>query len=120
MITETEKVISSLSSEEAQVRLAQFGKNEIIRKEKINPWQVLLKQFTSPLILILLAAAALSFALGYLPGQASHNLDAILILIIVLLSGFFGFFQDYRAEKTIEALQEMTTPHARVIRDDTE
>lgn len=108
---------TGLSTNEAQERLKRYGSNEIKQKNKLRPALILLQQFTSPLILILIVAAMLSLSLSYLPGQADHITDAILILIIVLLSGFFGFFQDYRAEKTIEALEKMTTPKARLIRD---
>lgn len=110
-------VNKGLSHADAQHRLRQYGKNEISRRKKANPWLILFHQFTSPLILILIVAAVLSLVMGYLPGQEPHFADSILIMAIVLLSGLFGFFQDYRAEKTIEALQEMTTPQAHVIRD---
>lgn len=106
-----------LSTAEAQLRLKQYGRNEISGKAEVKPFLLLLHQFTSPLILILIAAAILSLVIGYLPGQASHLADAFLILLIVTLSGLFGFLQDYRAEKTIEALQEMTSPKAHVVRD---
>lgn len=111
------KAMAGLSQAEAHHRLRQYGKNEISRRQKANPWLILLHQFTSPLILILIVAAILSLLMGYLPGQEPHVADSILIMAIVLLSGLFGFFQDYRAEKTIEALQEMTTPLAHVMRD---
>lgn len=106
-----------LTSEEARSRLQQYGHNELVRTAKVHPLRILLSQFSSPLILVLIAAALVSLAVGFLPGQDSNIMDAVLILIIVLLSGLFGFFQDYEAEKTIEALQEMAAPHAKVIRD---
>ncbi|MDH3650337.1 MAG: cation-translocating P-type ATPase [Saprospiraceae bacterium] len=114
----TEKqAMSGLTGVEVAHRMSQFGRNEIIRKNKIHPWTILINQFSSPLILILIAAAVLSITLGYLPNQEPKAVDAVLIMSIVVLSGLFGFFQDYRAEKTIEALREMATPLTRVIRD---
>lgn len=117
---QSKNVTQGLSQADAQHRLRQYGKNEISRKQKANPWLILFHQFSSPLILILIVAAVLSLVMGYLPGQEPHFADAILIMAIVLLSGLFGFFQDYRAEKTIEALQKMTTPKAHVMRDGVE
>ncbi|MDN5217091.1 cation-translocating P-type ATPase [Fulvivirgaceae bacterium BMA12] len=102
---------------EATKRLATFGRNSITQEEKLNPLKLLLQQFTSPLMLILIAAAIISLAIGLLPGQASNITDTVLILAIVFISGIFGFAQDYRAERTIEALQQMATPRARVVRD---
>jgi Ca2+-transporting ATPase len=108
---------NGLTTEEARKRLQETGKNELIRTFRVHPLKILLSQFSSPLILVLIAAAVISLAIGLLPGQDSNIVDAVLILIIVLLSGIFGFIQDYEAEKTIEALQEMSAPLAKVIRD---
>jgi len=106
-----------LTTQEAQQRLEQYGHNEIKRYEKINPVKIFFVQFTSPLILILIAAAVISVIIGYLPGQEPYFVDAVLILIIVFASGISGFFQEYKAEKSIEALQEMAAPKTLVIRD---
>ncbi|MEM8965688.1 MAG: cation-translocating P-type ATPase [Bacteroidota bacterium] len=111
------KVTQGLSRQEAQRRLSEFGRNEIIRQTKAHPIRILVRQFTSPLILLLIAAAIVSLAIGFLPDQEPNVVDALLILFIVILSGVLGFIQDYNAERTIEALQKMATPHARVIRD---
>lgn len=108
---------TGLTTNEAKQRLQETGRNELVRTSKVHPWKILLSQFTSPLILVLIAAAAISLAVGFFPGQDPNTVDAILILIIVLVSGIFGFVQDYEAEKTIEALQEMAAPQAKVIRD---
>ncbi|MBW3022596.1 calcium-translocating P-type ATPase, PMCA-type [Candidatus Woesearchaeota archaeon] len=106
-----------LTSKEAKERLEKYGKNEITRSVKVSPLKIFLSQFTSPLILILVAAAVISFVVGYLPGQEHRIVDTVLIFAIVLASGISGFLQDYKAEKTIEALQEMAVPKAKVIRD---
>lgn len=106
-----------LTTQEAQRRLEQYGRNEIKRYEKIKPTKIFLVQFTSPLVLILIAAAIISVIIGYLPGQEPDFVDAALILIIVFVSGISGFFQEYKAEKSIEALQEMAAPKTLAIRD---
>ncbi|MEO0332043.1 MAG: cation-transporting P-type ATPase [Bacteroidota bacterium] len=112
-----QKLTQGLSQLEAQRRLNELGRNEIVRQTKAHPIRILIRQFTSPLILLLIAAAIVSLAIGFLPDQEPNVVDALLILFIVILSGVLGFIQDYNAERTIEALQKMATPHARMIRD---
>lgn len=113
----TEQNYQGLSQQEAQRKLQIFGKNEILRKSKNSAITLVLRQFTSPLILLLLAAAIISLLIDFLPGQESHVVDALLILIIVFISGMLGFWQDYHAERTIEALQKMSVPRSKVLRD---
>ncbi len=109
--------ILGLTSEEAGRQQKIYGKNEIKRTQKISPFKIFLAQFTSPLIVILLIAAAISLLIGFLPEQIPDYMDAILIIIIVFISGISGFFQEYKAEKSIEALQKISTPYVQVIRD---
>ncbi len=109
--------LKGLTTTEAQQQQKKFDRNEIIRQTTTHPIRILVRQFTSPLILLLIAAAIVSLAIGFLPDQEPNVVDALLILFIVILSGVLGFIQDYNAERTIEALQKMATPHARVIRD---
>ncbi len=106
-----------LSSEEAEKRLKKYGENEIKREKRVDTLKIFVSQFTSPLIIILILAAIVSWVIGFIPGQDSNIIDTILIFIIVLASGLSGFFQDYKAEKTIEALQEIATPESKVMRD---
>ena len=103
-------VAAGLSSDEAQRRLAQFGPNEIRREAATNRLILLARQFTSPVIWLLLAASVLSLALGEL-------LDAAAIAIILVINGAIGFFQEHRAERAMAALRSMTAPRARVLRD---
>ncbi len=99
-----------LNNQKAEKRLKKYGKNEIEKEEEISPIQIFLDQFKDFLIWILLAAAIISFAVG-------HAIDTYLIMTIVVANGVFGFFQDYKAEKSIESLKEMATPDALVERD---
>ena len=108
-------MLHGLSSTEAKKRLKIYGENRIERKKKVSPWKIFASQFTSPVILLLIGAAILSFSVNYLRGE--EFFDSILILIIVLASGIAGFVQDYKAEQAIEALQKLATPKAKVIRD---
>ena len=99
-----------LSQAEAQRRLRQFGPNEIKEKKGVRPLAIFLSQFRSFVIWLLIAAAAISLLLG-------ETLDAIVILAIIVINGILGFLQEYRAEKTIEALRKLTSLKAVALRD---
>ena len=99
-----------LSFAEAVARLQHYGPNTL-RTTGQTPWyRVLARQFTDVLIFILLLAAAISLLLG-------ETIDAITILLIVVLNGTLGFIQEWRAERAIEALQQMLSPQSTVWRD---
>jgi len=102
-----------LSEEEARRRLERYGPNVIEEEKRRSPVRLFIDQFINPLILLLLAATALSLAIG-------EVLDAATIIAIVVASTVLGFFQEYRAEKAVEALKKMTAPTARVIREGSE
>jgi P-type Ca2+ transporter type 2C len=99
-----------LKTSEAKQRLHKFGFNELQAKEGVHPLKILIQQFASPLVWILLAALAISIILG-------ETIDAIVIGVIIILNAVLGFFQEYRAEKAIEALKRMASLKARVLRD---
>jgi Ca2+-transporting ATPase len=101
---------SGLSAKEAARRLAEYGPNELRVARMVSPWSVLLEQFKNVLILILLVAVALSAILG-------HATEAAVIAVIVLFAALLGFAQEYRAERTLEALRQMAAPTARALRD---
>jgi len=108
---------NGLTTKEANLRLAKFGPNKLKRFEKISPIKIFLEQFTSPFIIVLIAAALVSWGVGFFPGQNSDVVDVVLILIIVFISGLAGFIQEYRSEQTVEALIKMASPKAKVVRD---
>ncbi|MFC4541323.1 cation-translocating P-type ATPase [Halosolutus amylolyticus] len=99
-----------LSSEEARRRREEYGENDIVRGGGRSPLSIFLAQFDSVLIWVLLAAAGLSV-------WAGQAVDAILITVIVVANGIFGFVQDYRAERSLESLRELAAPTATVRRD---
>ncbi len=101
-----------LSEREARKRLEKYGKNVVEVGSKINPLRILLEQFTSPLVLLLMEAAIIS----YLVGGSENKAEVVLILSIVIANGIFGFVQDYKAERSMEALRKMMTTKAKVIR----
>ncbi len=94
----------------AEEKLRQTGTNELEEGKKKSIAGMLLSQFKDVMILILLAAAIIAGIVGDLT-------DTIVILIIVLLNAFLGFFQEYRAEKAMQALKQMSVTQARVMRD---
>jgi len=104
---------NGLTTEEAQRRLEQFGPNVLQAAPDRPVWRQVLDQFTDFIVLVLIAAALVSGLLGEL-------IDAVAILVIVVLNALLGFVQEYRAERAIQALRQMTAPTARVLRDGTE
>lgn len=101
---------NGLSSAEVSARLKKYGLNELKKKKKIHPLQIFISQFTSFLILILIVALIISTIVG-------EYVDAVVILIIVVLNGVFGFIQEYKAEKAIEALKKLASLKTKVIRN---
>ncbi|MCC6811507.1 MAG: cation-translocating P-type ATPase [Deltaproteobacteria bacterium] len=101
---------AGLSDSEAAHRLAADGPNEIAHAPPPSVWVLLLGQFKSPLVLLLLGASALSAALGEIA-------DAIAIAAIIIINAIVGFMQEYRAERAVQALRSMTAPRARVLRN---
>jgi len=102
-----------LSVREAQRRLAEHGPNELQAPCRASPWSILLEQFKNVLIIILLAATAVSAFLG-------HGTEAVVITVIVLFAVILGFIQEFRAERSIEALRRMAAPEAHVVRESRE
>lgn len=99
-----------LSSREAEERMEEAGANVLENKRKISPIQVFLAQFQDFMVLVLLAATLISCLMGELS-------DAFAIAAIVLLNALLGYFQEMKAERSIEALKELNSPTSNVLRD---
>lgn len=99
-----------LSESAAKKRLLKYGANEIKEIKKIRPLLILLSQFNSFFIYLLIIAAVISALL-------SEWINFYAIIIIVLLNALIGFFQNYKAEKSIRDLKKLLVPRAKVIRD---
>lgn len=99
-----------LTSDQAKKLIAQHGLNKIAREKVRSPGFLIVEQFKSPLVLILIFACIVSIILG-------EKIEALAIGAILLINALIGFFQEYRAETAIAALQEMTAPRAKVLRD---
>jgi Ca2+-transporting ATPase len=87
-----------------------FGPNAIPKESKISPLKIFFQQLTSPLVLILIFVAIVSLLLG-------EHIDALLVLVVVLLNSVLGFYQEFKAQKTLQKLQEMIRPTCLVQRD---
>jgi len=107
---------AGLSTQMAAERLAEFGPNKLTRQATLSPWRLLLDQFKDLMVIVLIVAAAISGILAFLKGSIEDWLDTIVIVVIVAVNAVLGFFQTYRAEKTIEALRDLAAPKTTVIR----
>ena len=108
---------TGLSSQQVQEKLAQHGENRLREKKKKTNLQRFLDQFKDVMIIILLIAAAISFAIAVVEGNPKEFFEPVLILLIVLLNAMMGVMQESKAEKALDALKSLSAPHARVIRD---
>ncbi len=102
--------MKGLTEAQARERLKEYGENVLAQAKPPGPVRIFLGQFKDAMVLILLAATGISALLG-------EWTDAVTIIVIVLLNAILGFVQEYRTEKTLEALRNMTAPTARVYRD---
>jgi Ca2+-transporting ATPase len=99
-----------LTKEEAEAKLKKYGFNKLENKKKISAFQIFLSQFNDFITWILIAATIISGLMG-------EKADAITIFIIVIMNGILGFIQEYRTERSLEALSKLASPTAKVIRN---
>ncbi len=115
VLTHVKSDLSGLTKEEATNRLAEFGKNKLIEAEKETLLQRFFKQLKNPMIIILLVAALVSGITAYYENESFT--DVIVILFVVILNAILGVYQESKAEKAIDALNEMAAATSKVIRD---
>ena len=108
---------SGLSSAEVLVRKGKYGENKLREKKKKTTMQRFLDQFKDAMILILIAAAIISFVVVCVEQNWGELFEPALIVLIVILNAVMGVYQEGKAEKALDALKNMSAPHARVIRD---
>lgn len=106
---------TGLTTEDAKKRLSEYGKNELIQKKRKNIFIKFLEQFNDFMIIILLAAAAVSFFTSLMQGEADIT-EPVIILAIVVLNALLGVIQEKRAEKSLDALKKLSSPSACVLR----
>ncbi len=108
---------AGLSQTAVTERQAKYGPNKLKEKKKKSTIQRFLDQFKDVMILILIAAAIVSFVLVCMEQHWGELFEPALILLIVILNAIMGVYQEGKAEKALDALKNMSAPHARVIRD---
>ena len=101
---------NGLSEAEAARRLEQYGPNALVERGLKSPWKILLEQLTNVMTVILIVAAVISLFLG-------DNIDASVILAIVVLNAALGFYQEYKAEQSMAALKQLAVPVVKVRRE---
>ena len=120
-----EKVVKDLESDVSKglsaniigERRSRFGENKLREKKKKTTLQRFADQFKDAMILILIAAAVISFVIACVEGDTKEFFEPVLILLIVIINAVMGVMQESKAEKALDALKNMSAPHARVIRD---
>jgi Ca2+-transporting ATPase len=109
-----------LSEQLARQRLDEYGPNELMEAGGASPLKIFIQQFKEVLVIILIIAALISAAIATVQGTIEEWFDAAVIMVIVFLNAILGFVQEYKAEKTMQALKELAAPRAKVIRDGVE
>jgi Ca2+-transporting ATPase len=105
-----EAIVKGLTRIEAEKRLKTYGLNQLENKKKISPVKIFLSQFNDFIVWVLIAATIISGVMG-------EKADAITILIIVIMNSILGFIQEFKTEKSLEALKKLAAPTCKVIRD---
>lgn len=114
-LSATDSTKTGLTSLEAEKRLNENGKNKLVEGKKVSLIKRFLSQLADPMIIILLAAAAVSAVMAFLEGESLA--DVFIILFVVIINSVLGVYQESKAEKAIEALQQMAAATSKVLRD---
>ena len=116
VLEELKTTDKGLTQREAAARQEKYGPNKLKEAAKATALQRFFKQLKDPMLIILLAAAAVSAATDFIAGESFT--ESIIILVVVLLNAILGVIQESKAEAAIEALQTMTAAKCKVIRDE--
>jgi Ca2+-transporting ATPase len=109
-VIQEKELTSGLSTKEAEKRIKNFGLNELKHHNKTSAMKIFLSQFNDFIVWVLIAATVISGVIG-------DRADAITILIIIIINAILGFVQEFRTEKSLEALKELAAPTCKVLRD---
>ena len=115
VLRDVDSTSEGLTSAEAEKRLAAYGKNKLAEGKKDSLIKRFFQQMGDPMIIILLVAAAISGVLAVVEGESFA--DVIIILAVVIINAVLGVYQESKAEKAIEALQQMSAATSKVLRD---
>lgn len=117
VLKEVESATSGLSSQQAATRLEQNGKNKLAEGKKDSLIKRFISQLADPMIIILIVAAVISAVTATVGGEGESYADVIIIMVVVIINAVLGVYQESKAEKAIEALQEIAAATSKVIRD---
>ncbi len=115
VMTEYNTLSDGLSDEEVERRQAKYGKNKLASEKKENIATRFLKQLLEPMTIVLIVAAIISAITSIYSGE--FPADVIIILLVAIINAVLGVYQESKAEKAIEALQQMASPSCKVIRN---
>ena len=115
VLKEQKSSAEGLSSQEAEKRLAEYGKNKLEEGKKVSLLKRFLKELSDPMIIILIVAAAISGITAFYEGESYA--DVIIILAVVIINAVLGVVQESKAEAAIAALQEIAAATSKVLRD---
>lgn len=115
VLSEWNSCENGLTMEEAEERLVQYGRNKLKEGKKVSLFRRFIGELMDPMILILIAAAIISGITSAYSGESYA--DVIIIMVVVLINGILGVVQESKAEKAIEALQEIAAATSKVLRD---
>ena len=113
---ETDKS-NGLTDSQVNEKFKKYGQNKLTEKRKKSAFRRFIDQFKDVMILILIAAAIVSFSIAFHEGDPQSFFEPSLILFIVILNAIIGVAQESKAEKALDALKDLSSPHSRVIRD---
>ncbi len=114
-LADAESRMDGLSDAEAAERLQKYGENRLKEAEKVSNLQRFLEALKDPMLIMLMIAAAVSAVTNYISGESMA--EVFIIIVVVLLNAILGVIQESKAEEAIEALQSMTQPSCKVIRN---
>jgi len=106
-----------LTSNEAAQRLLTNGKNKLAEGKKRSLFMKFLDQFKDFMVIVLIVAAIISFTIAFIARKPEETIEGFLILAIVIINAALGVFQEAKAEKALESIKKMSSPHATVLRD---
>lgn len=109
-VQELQSTAKGLSSAEAEKRLERDGYNELKGKNKVPIWRLFLENFKDPMVVVLLIAAIVQIVLG-------HVMESLIIFLVLILNAVISVIQTRKAESSLAALQQMSAPEAKVLRD---
>ena len=117
VLSENSTSENGLTSSEASQRLEKYGKNKLAEGKKDSLFKRFMSQLADPMIIILIVAAVISAITATIGGEGDGYADVVIIMIVVIINAVLGVYQESKAEKAIEALQEIAAATSKVIRD---